>query len=86
MSKDSPQALKNFQEKCSFPYLMVGDPSTEIIQAYGAWGQKKLYGREYMGTSRISYLIDDQGKIERVFEKVNVKTHACDVLEALKQD
>lgn len=83
MSKDSPKALQNFKKKNNYPFYLVSDPTTENIQAYQAWGKKKLYGREYMGTNRISYLIDELGKIEQVFEKVNVKTHASDVISDL---
>ncbi len=54
-----------------------------MIQAYKAWGKKKLYGREYIGISRMSYLIDEKGMVEKVYEKVNVKSHAQDVLHDL---
>ncbi len=62
---------------------MLCDESHEMLEAYGAWGLKKFMGREYMGINRISYVIDEGGKIEHVFEKVNTKTHAQDVLVLL---
>jgi|TARA_Y100000031_G_C8216387_1_gene383606 peroxiredoxin Q/BCP len=83
VSKDSPKAQQTFKEKNNFPFFLASDPSTEMIQAYKAWGKKKLYGREYMGISRMSYLIDEKGMVEKVYEKVNVKSHAQDVLHDL---
>ena len=80
MSKDSPKALLNFKEKNNYPFYLLSDPETKTIQAYEAWAQKKLYGREYMGINRVSYLIDENGHVEQAYEKVNVKTHAEDVM------
>ena len=65
--------------KYNFPYLMLCDESKEMLKAYKAWGLKKFMGREYQGVHRISYLIKD-GVIQCVFDKVNTKTHALDVL------
>jgi len=83
MSKDSPARQKNFVEKQGFPYTLLADESGVTVEAYGAWGQKKLYGREYMGILRISYLIDENGKIEKSWSKVKTKTHGADVLAEL---
>lgn len=83
MSKDSVQRQKNFATKQEFPYPLLSDESGEIIQAYGAWGPKKYMGREYEGILRISYIIDEAGNIEHVFDKVKTKTHGEDVLHAL---
>ena len=54
-----------------------------MIESYGAWVKKKMYGKEYMGISRISYLIDEEGNIQHIFNKVKTKSHASDVLEIL---
>ena len=54
-----------------------------MIQNYGAWVKKNMYGKEYMGIARISYLINEQGEIQHIFDKVKTKTHACDILEIL---
>lgn len=80
MSKDSPKALLNFKEKNNYPFYLVSDPEMETIKDYHAWVQKKLYGREYMGIARVTYLIDENGNIEKAYEKVSVKTHAEDVM------
>jgi|TARA_B000000609_G_scaffold154904_1_gene145201 peroxiredoxin Q/BCP len=54
-----------------------------MIQKYGAWVKKKMYGKEYMGIARISYLIDEKGTIIQVYDKVKTKSHACDVLDTI---
>ena len=62
---------------------MLCDENHEILKAYGAWGKKKFMGREYMGISRMTYVIDKKGIIEMVYEKVKVKSHARDILNDL---
>ena len=54
-----------------------------MLSSYGVWGLKKFMGREYMGISRITYIIDEDGNIEHVFDKVKTKSHACDILDIL---
>lgn len=83
MSADSVQKQKNFCEKFNFPFPLLADESKETIQAYGAWGKKKLYGREYEGIFRYTYIIDEVGTIAKAYEKVSVKTHAQDVLQEI---
>ena len=83
MSADSTKKQKNFCEKQSFPFLLLSDESTNVLKAYDAWGLKKMYGREYEGIYRISYLIDAEGIIEKVYEKVKPKEHAKEVLKDL---
>ena len=80
MSADSVKAQKNFCDKQSFPFQLLSDPDKSTIQAYEAWGKKKMYGREYEGIFRYSYLIDEKGMIEKAYEKVKVKEHAQEVL------
>ena len=80
MSADSVKAQKNFCDKQSFPLQLLSDPDKSTIQAYEAWGKKKMYGREYEGIFRYSYLIDEKGMIEKAYEKVKVKEHAQEVL------
>ena len=80
MSADSVKAQKNFCEKQEFQFQLLSDPDKSTIQAYGAWGKKKMYGREYEGIFRYSYLIDEKGMIEKGYEKVKVKEHALEVL------
>ena len=83
MRADSVKAQKNFCDKQSFPFQLLSDPDKSTIQAYEAWGKKKMYGREYEGISRYSYLIDEKGTIEKAYEKVNPKTFADEVLQDL---
>ena len=62
---------------------MLCDENHEILKAYGVWGKKKFMGREYMGISRITVIIDESGIIERIYDKVSVKSHAKDILNDL---
>ena len=80
VSADPPEKQKKFVEKNKFPYKMLCDESHDMLKAYGVWGKKKFMGKEYDGTSRVTYLIDEKGIIEKVFEKVKVKSHASDLL------
>ena len=84
MSADSPNKQKKFCEKQSFEFPMLCDESKETLQAYGVWGKKKFMGREYEGIFRNTYIIDEKGIIEKVYKKVNVKSHAQDILEDLQ--
>ena len=83
ISMDSVKKQKNFASKYNFPYPLLGDVEGEAVRGFGAWGRKKFMGREYDGILRSSFLIDEHGKIEQVFDKVKTKTHASDVLAAL---
>ena len=62
---------------------MLCDESHEMLEAYGVWGEKKFLGREYMGISRVTYIIDEDGTIDRVYKKVKTMSHAQDVLNDL---
>ena len=83
MSADSVKKQKSFCEKQKFPFSLVSDETKETIKAYGAWGLKKFMGREYEGIQRYSYLINENGSIEKTYFKVNTKTHAKDVLSEI---
>ena len=83
MSADSVQRQMYFCDKQSFEYPILSDESKAVIKSYGAWGVKKMYGNEYEGIYRSTYIIDENGKIEKVFSKVATKTHAKDVLAEL---
>ena len=85
MSADSVKAQNNFSTKQEFQYQLLSDPDKEIMRSYKAIGMKKMYGREYEGILRIAYLIDEDGKIEKAYEKVSPKTHAEEVLKDLNQ-
>ena len=83
ISKDSVKAQKNFCSKNSFKFDILSDVELKVLKAYKAWGLKKMYGKEYEGILRISYLVDEKGNIEKTFDKVKTATHATDVLESL---
>ncbi len=83
MSADSVKSQKNFCLKQDFPFSLLSDIDKTAIRAYEAIGIKKMYGREYEGIFRISYLINEDGLIEKVYEKVKPKEHAKEVLEDL---
>ena len=84
VSADSVKAQKSFCDKQKFPFSLLSDPSKEIIKAYDAWGPKKFMGREYEGIHRYSYLIDENGTVERAYPKVKTKTFAQDVLADIR--
>lgn len=84
VSKDSVKSHKKFEEKQGLNFTLLSDESTEMIQNYGAWRKKKFMGREYTGTERMSYLIDENGKIEKIYEDVKPKEHTQEVLKDVK--
>ena len=81
VSADSPTKQQKFVEKYNFPYPMLCDENHDMLKKYKAWGLKKFMGKEYKGIYRISYLIDENGIIEKAYEKVKPKEHAIKVLE-----
>lgn len=83
ISMDTVRKQKNFATKQSFPYRLLSDPEGVAVHGFGAWGRKKFMGKEYDGILRSSFLIDEQGVIERVWAKVKTKSHATDVLAEL---
>ena len=83
MSADSVKAQKNFCTKQEFPFSLLSDPDKTTIRVYKAIGLKKMYGREYEGIFRVSYLIDEKGVVEKAYAKVKPKEHALEVLADL---
>ena len=81
VSADSEKVQKNFSDKFSFEYNLLCDDDKKIISSYGAWGQKKMYGKVYMGIIRKTIIIDELGKIEQIIEKVKTKVHADQILD-----
>ena len=81
VSADSEKAQKNFSDKFSFVYNLLCDEDKKIISSYGAWGQKKMYGKEYMGIIRKTFIIDESGKIKQIIEKVKTKDHTAQILD-----
>jgi peroxiredoxin Q/BCP len=83
ISPDSIESHQKFVVKYSLPFPLIADPEKEIIKAYGAWGLKKLYGREYEGLLRMTFVIDQQGVIAQIFNKVKTKEHTQQILKTL---
>ena len=83
VSADPVNKQKKFCDKQSFPYDLLSDESHEMLKNYGVWGKKKFMGREYMGISRITYIINENSKIEHVIKKVKTMSHANDLLNIL---
>ncbi len=84
VSADSPKKQKKFVEKYNFPFTMLCDEDHNMLKDYKVWGLKKFMGREYMGITRLTYVINKSSKIEHVFDKVITKSHAQDVLKIIK--
>ncbi|MER3484293.1 MAG: thioredoxin-dependent thiol peroxidase [Meiothermus sp.] len=83
VSADDVKSHGEFHGKYGLNFPLLADPSTEVIRQYGAWGIKNMFGRKYEGILRQTFLIDPQGKIAKVWEKVNPEEHAAEVAEAL---
>ena len=83
VSKDSVASHLKFVEKYELPFVLLSDPELQAIQAYGVWQEKKLYGKVSMGVVRSTYLIDEQGMIEKVMPKVKPDTNAVEILAYL---
>ena len=84
VSPDSEASHKKFTAKYKLPFTLLADPDHSIADAYGVYGEKKFMGRTSMGVKRITFLIDEKGKIRKVFEKVKPEEHAKEVLEAFE--
>jgi len=76
VSSDSEKSHKNFAEKYSLPFPLIADTNKKIIKDYGVWQEKSLYGRSYMGIARTTFVIDEEGNIEKIIGKVETKSHA----------
>ena len=83
-STDSIASHKKFADAYELPFTLLADEHKEVVGAYGVFGEKKMYGRTYMGTMRTSFLIDPAGKIAKVYEKVKPEQHAAEVIADLK--
>lgn len=83
VSPDSEKSHQNFISKHELPFNLLVDTDKETLKAYGAWGLKKMYGKEYEGVLRTTYIIDENGVIEKVIKKVKTKDHAQQILEEL---
>lgn len=80
VSKDSQKSHKNFIAKYELPFPLLSDVTTEMLQAFGAWGEKKLYGKTSMGTLRKTFVFDENGILERIIDKVDTKNHTAQII------
>ena len=80
VSKDSAASHRKFIEKYDLPFTLLSDTSTLMLQAFGAWGEKKMYGKTVLGTIRRTFIFDEEGILERIIEKVDTKNHADQIL------
>lgn len=85
VSKDSEESHKKFADKHELPFTLLSDPDHKMMEKYGAWGEKKFMGRTFDGINRISYLVDPEGKVAKVYPKVKPPIHAEEVLSDIKQ-
>lgn len=83
VSPDSEKSHVKFIDKYGLKFNLIADTEKEILQAYGAWGEKNMYGRKYMGVLRTTFVIDESGVIEQIFSKVKTKDHTNQIIEAL---
>ena len=81
VSKDSAASHKKFAEKNELPFTLLADTATAMLQAFGAWGEKKMYGKTVMGTLRRTFIFDENGILTEVIEKVDTKNHTAPILK-----
>jgi thioredoxin-dependent peroxiredoxin len=84
VSIDSETSHQAFAQKHALPFTLLADADKSLVQAYGVWGEKSLYGKKYLGTNRVTYLIDESGHVAAVFPKVKPEKHAEELLAVLE--
>lgn len=82
VSTDDEKSHQKFISKYELPFTLLADTDKKIVNDYGVYGEKSMYGKKYMGVNRKTFLIDEQGNIKKIFDKVNVSEHADEVLKA----
>ncbi len=85
VSPDEVKKHKKFEEKFDLPFTLIADPEHHIIDKYGVWGEKQLYGRNYMGLHRTTFLIDEKGVIKKIFLKPKSKQHTEEILKVWEE-
>ena len=80
VSKDSAASHSKFKDKYELPFTLLSDTSTQMLQAFGAWGEKKMYGKTVMGTIRKTFIFDEEGILTEIIEKVDTRNHAAQIL------
>ena len=81
VSKDSVTSHKKFAEKYDLPFTLLADTSTDMLQAFGAWGEKKMYGKSVMGTLRRTFIFNEDGILEKIIDKVDTQNHSDQILQ-----
>lgn len=81
VSSDGEKSHQKFIEKQALPFSLIADTDLKVHEAYGTWGEKSMYGRKYMGTFRTTFVIDEQGKIAEVIDKVDTQNHTAQILK-----
>ncbi|MGZ3751075.1 MAG: thioredoxin-dependent thiol peroxidase [Mucilaginibacter sp.] len=84
VSIDDEKSHKKFEKKYSLPFPLIADPDKTIVEAYGLWVEKNMYGRKYMGTARTTFLIDKEGTISKIIDKVDTKNSSQQVIDLLQ--
>lgn len=84
VSNDSPASHQKFIAKFDLPFDLLADTDKSLVELYGVYGEKNMYGKKYMGINRTTFLIDEGGRIKKIFKKVNVSAHADEVLRAFE--
>lgn len=85
VSPDDEKSHKKFENKFSLPFTLIADPKHTILEKYGVWGPKQMFGNHYMGVHRTTFLIDERGVIKKIFLKPKNKQHAEEIIKAFKQ-
>ena len=83
MSTDSERSHQKFISKYELPFRLISDVDKKVTRDYGAWGEKKMYGKSYMGTLRKTFIINEEGVIEKIIEKVDTKNHSQQIFSEL---
>lgn len=85
VSADDEKSHKKFAEKYSLPFPLIADTNKKVLNDYGTWGEKKLYGKTYMGVLRTTFVIDEKGIVEKIITNVNTKDHTKQILDSYNQ-
>lgn len=81
LSADSEKSHQKFKQKYELPFPLISDPDKKVLEAYGAWGEKKMYGKTFLGVKRMTFIISEDGFIEKIIEKVKTKDHTRQIFE-----
>ncbi|MFI5153123.1 MAG: thioredoxin-dependent thiol peroxidase [Chitinophagales bacterium] len=85
LSPDSTKSHQKFEKKFNLPFTLISDPEHKIIDEYGVWGEKELFGRKYMGLIRTTFLIDEKGIIRKIFSRPKNKSHAEEIIQGWEE-